>query len=75
MVACTALATAESAGQLARKVQALAAIQDTTLAEVGTWIVFDRVRCNSLALHRHYSDSGGQDPNGERGVDALATPR
>ena len=73
MVASIALAAAENQINLVHVDQALAAVKAVAVAEVGTWIVLDRVRGIGMVLHRPHADCSDQDTNRERAADALAT--
>jgi hypothetical protein len=65
VVASTALAAAENKINLVHVDQALADVKAIAVAEVGAWIVLDRVRCIGMVLHQRHTDCGCQDTNRE----------
>jgi 50S ribosomal subunit-associated GTPase HflX len=64
-VASIALAAAENQINLVHVDQALAAVKAVAVAEVGTWIVLDRVRGIGMVLYQRHADCGYQDTNRE----------
>jgi hypothetical protein len=65
VVASTALTAAENKINLVHVDQALADVKAVAVAEVGAWIVLDRVRCIGMVLHQRHADCGYQDTNRE----------